>query len=104
MAIAASLGLNIHLDLGRPLGQARPATRDGVGHGWQAGAAAFRFEIALAKAWAARPPKEAPEPTELQREFIKASEEEVRCVLSGAALPKSGGTSICHGMKTSTAQ
>src|SRR5271165_4163547 len=33
-------------------------------------------DIATAKAWAARRPKNAPEPTELQRDFIKASEAE----------------------------
>ena len=33
-------------------------------------------DIATAKAWAARRPKDAPEPTELQLDLIKASEEE----------------------------
>jgi tetratricopeptide (TPR) repeat protein len=39
-------------------------------------------DIAEAKAWAARRPKDAPEPTSLQLDFIRASEEEAQARLS----------------------
>ena len=42
-------------------------------------------DIAEAKAWAARRPKSAPEPTALQLDFIRASEEEAEARLSAAA-------------------
>lgn len=53
---------------------------------WNSGRPAHQLlsgdDIALAKVWLARRPKNAPEPTALQLEFIRASEEEAEAQLS----------------------